>query len=308
MRLWTRLRSFSRAVEARYPPLGTIMQLPHGRVHYLAGGAGRDLPIVLLHGASGNLRDFALSLFPAFKAHGPVIAFDRPGFGYSDPVPEGWRLSAQIEVLRATLRRLGHDRYCLVGHSYSGALALAWALEHSREVAGIGLIAGAAMDWGGQLEFTYRIGGAPVIGPMVGRVVPLVVTRRWLDATVTQIFEPATVPSRYWSEGGIELALRPHTFQTNFRAMNRLHQQIRTNQPRYGQIRCPVEIIHGNADRIVPADVHAVPLSRLLANARLTMIPGAGHMVHHSHTDVVAATLARLAEREPGLRRPSATA
>ena len=132
MRLWTRLTSFSQAAGLRYPPLGRLVQLPHGAVHVFADGAGTGPPLVLLHGASGNLRDFTLSILPLLAQHQRVIAIDRPGFGHSDPVPEGWRLRIQVAVLRSVLHRLGYERYHIIGHSYSGALALAWAIVHSR--------------------------------------------------------------------------------------------------------------------------------------------------------------------------------
>jgi pimeloyl-ACP methyl ester carboxylesterase len=61
----------------------------------------------------------------------------------------------------------------------------------------------------------------------------------------------------------------------------------------YPRLSLPVEILHGIADTIVPADIHALPLSRRLPDARLTLIDGAGHMPHHTHPDAIIAAIDR---------------
>jgi pimeloyl-ACP methyl ester carboxylesterase len=68
-------------------------------------------------------------------------------------------------------------------------------------------------------------------------------------------------------------------------------------RPRYGEIDVPVEILHGDADDTVPLAVHSEPLSRQLPNARLTVLPGVGHMLHHADPDAVEAAIDRAATR-----------
>ena len=57
----------------------------------------------------------------------------------------------------------------------------------------------------------------------------------------------------------------------------------------------PVELLHGTSDTTVLADIHARPLSRLLPQARLTLLPGTGHMPHHARPDAVLESIGRLA-------------
>jgi pimeloyl-ACP methyl ester carboxylesterase len=58
-----------------------------------------------------------------------------------------------------------------------------------------------------------------------------------------------------------------------------------------------VELVHGTEDTIVPLAIHSGPLSKLLPNVSLTVIPGAGHMPHHAHADVVIEAIDRAALR-----------
>ena len=52
-------------------------------------------------------------------------------------------------------------------------------------------------------------------------------------------------------------------------------------------ITCPVLVIHGEADAIVPpASAHH--LEAALPNASLVTVPGAGHALLHTHSDTVA--------------------
>lgn len=279
-------------------PLGGIVPTAHGDIHYLADGPKRGLPMVLLHGASGNLRDWSMSMLPVLARSGPAIAFDRPGFGQSRPVRGPvWELGVQVAALREALHTMGHRRYLLIGHSYSGALALDWALRHPDEVAGLCVLSGATMDWGGDLTGHYRVTSMPVIGRLVSRMAPLIATERRIRATLEEIFEPQAVPPIYRETARVELALRPQTFRINARAMHELHEQIVANEPRYPEIDRPVEIVHGAADTVVPAEVHAVPLSRALPAANLTLLPGIGHMPHHAAPREVLAAIQQLRER-----------
>jgi pimeloyl-ACP methyl ester carboxylesterase len=65
--------------------------------------------------------------------------------------------------------------------------------------------------------------------------------------------------------------------------------------PRYPGLPMPVEILHGTEDTTVPLAIHSEPLSTQIPNARLTTIPGAGHMPHHSHLPEILVALDRLA-------------
>ena len=69
----------------------------------------------------------------------------------------------------------------------------------------------------------------------------------------------------------------------------------------YPKLDLPVEIVHGTADTTVPADIHAIPLSKLLPDARLTLLPDVAHMPQHTPPDAVIDAIHRAANRA-GLR------
>ena len=72
-------------------------------------------------------------------------------------------------------------------------------------------------------------------------------------------------------------------------------------EPSLPSLALPIELVHGDADTIVPLTIHSLPLSQRLPNAQLIVLPGVGHMPHHTHPEVVLAAIDRAAARA-GLR------
>lgn len=281
------------AAEAAYPPTGRFVEVMGTRVHAVVQGQGPDL--VLIHGASGSTRDFTFDLVEPLSRSFRVIALDRPGLGYSaDLGPRGISPLVQADVLRAAADKLGVRRPIVLGHSYGGAVAMAWALRDPGGPRGLVIVSGATMPWPGRLGPWYAIsssqlGGATVV-PLVAAYAPL---GRAEDA-VSVIFRPEAVPAGYVEHVGAGLALRRAQLRSNARQVNSLKAHLQVMAPNYGKLTLPVEVLHGTADTIVPADVHAVPLSQRLPNANLTLIEGGGHMIHHTRSEAVLAAIRRL--------------
>jgi pimeloyl-ACP methyl ester carboxylesterase len=72
----------------------------------------------------------------------------------------------------------------------------------------------------------------------------------------------------------------------------------------YAALRCPITIISGGSDQVVDVDDHSRRLHREIASSELVVVPGAGHMVHHSALDqVVEAIRAKPGTANSVLRR-----
>ena len=298
MQLSTRLTRFTAAAENRFPAQGETV----ANIHLVQAGQSGGVPVVLVHGASGNLRDWQSALLTQAATRHHVIALDRPGFGHSKVLPGwGWRLSDQVTALRQALLALGHDRYILAGHSYGGSLVMRWVLDHPAEVAGILALSAPVMDWGGSgIGLHYRLGGHPVAGPVIARLAPVLAGPAYIAQATREIFAPNPMPPAYPDQGGALLALRPRTFRANATMMLNLYPQIVEQAERYREITAPLQIVHGADDTIVPAHIHAEPLARLLPHAGLTLLPGIGHMPHHAAPEQVLDAIDRLAADAAG--------
>ena len=96
-------------IERAHPPRGVPVPVDGGRLHVVASGATSatgDLPILLIHGASGNSADMTLALADRLGDRHRVVAVARPGHGWSDR-PGGRADSAparQAALIRAAGR------------------------------------------------------------------------------------------------------------------------------------------------------------------------------------------------------------
>lgn len=295
------------AVEAEYPPSGQFIDVDGTQVHLKVTGQGPD--IVLIHGASGSLRDFTFDLAGRLEAQYRVIAVDRPGMGRSArPAGFGGAFNTRAEppALQARLLQAATDavdvtRPLVVGHSYGGAIALAWALERPEDTAGLVLLGAASNRWEGDLGWLYRINsslfGSAIFIPLITAFTP----HAKIEDTVTAIFAPQQPPGGYLRHFGPEMTLRRATMRANAQQVSALKPYVTEMATRYPTLRLPVEILHGTEDVTVPLEVHAEPLSGQIPDAVLTRMEGVGHMPHHADPQAVVDAIARVASRA-GLR------
>jgi pimeloyl-ACP methyl ester carboxylesterase len=286
--------------EAAFPPEGQILEVEGRALHAVVRGSGPDL--VLIHGASGNARDFTFAFVERMARTHRVIAFDRPGFGWSEKLPEqDGSIFAQARVLRAAAEQLGADKPVVLGHSYGGAVALAWAVTQPDAVGGLVLVGAAAMPWPGGISTFYKATGSKLGGATIVPVITAFATDSIVDSALRGIFAPQTAPEGYGAHVGAGLSLRRTSLRVNATERTTLRAEISAMAPRYHTISIPVEIIHGGADKTVPAEIHAAPLVEVIPDARLTVLDGVGHMPHHAAPDVIAKAIVRVTP-QAGLR------
>jgi len=119
---------------------------------------------------------------------------------------------------------------------------------------------------------------------------------------VETIFAPNPVPEGYSDHVGASLSLRRVSLRANAQQVWTLRPHIVEMAAEYGEtLTMPVEILHGTADDIVPAAVHADILARQLPDALYTKIDDLGHMPQHVMPETVRAVIDRAATRA-GLR------
>ena len=104
--------------ERNAPMLGERVSINGAALHVLDIGP-RDSakpPVVLIHGASVNLRDMKIALGDALSEDRRVILIDRPGRGYSGRPKDGHRIAVQAQYIRDAVAALEVENPVVVGN------------------------------------------------------------------------------------------------------------------------------------------------------------------------------------------------
>jgi proline iminopeptidase len=99
-------------------------------IYFQALGAGR--PLLILHGGPGASHDYFLPyLLPLAKTN-RLIFIDERGSGKSQKLddPSGYTMENMVEDVEGVRQQLGLGDVSLLGHSFGGALAEAYALKY----------------------------------------------------------------------------------------------------------------------------------------------------------------------------------
>jgi pimeloyl-ACP methyl ester carboxylesterase len=282
-------------VARRYPPIGDRIGLSSGNLHFVQKGSGT--PVVFVHGASSNLREWTSSVFDEVATRHHAIALDRPGHGWSERrISNGHDPRVQAEILHELLRKLGVQRPVLVGHSWAGSLVLAYALQHPEETGGILFLSGVSHTWPGSVGWEYEVAALPVIGEAFAWTM-VAAGYRWMASRATQaVFEPDAPPENYLDRAGIALYSRPSAFIANAKDLVHLKPIVTEMADKYTEIRAPTVVLTGDSDSVILTKLHSPPLAEKLPNGQLQYLEGTGHMPHHGRAEDVIKSIDDLVE------------
>jgi pimeloyl-ACP methyl ester carboxylesterase len=110
------------------------------RLHYVTAGAGE--PVVLLHGWPQTWYEWR-DVIPLLADRYRVIAPDLRGLGDSSRPPAGYdKRTVAADVWRLVHDKLGHDRFCVVGHDWGVVVAYGPTVAHPDAVRRLFLVDG----------------------------------------------------------------------------------------------------------------------------------------------------------------------
>ena len=237
------------------------------------------LPTALfLHGLGGSRTAWEPQL-EALSEVRRCVAWDAPGYGASKQAPEPLTFDALADVAMGLLDRLAIDRADIVGMSFGGMIAQHLALHHPGRVRTLALISTSPkFGLDGTRPDEWR---AARLAPLDAGVAPKDMARAILTALAAPDAEQAAI-------------------QQAVRAMERvpaagLRSAIEClvthdTRERLKEIQAPTIVLVGERDAETPV-AYASALADGIPGARLTVIPGAGHLLNVEAPDAVNAAL-----------------
>jgi pimeloyl-ACP methyl ester carboxylesterase len=255
-------------------------------------------PIVLLHGASSNQEAMRRPVGDLLAKRHRVILIDRPGHGFSSRESEMDSTPAiQARMIDEALEKVGTGPVILVVHSLAGALGARMALDYPKRVAGLVMLAPVTHPWFGGVGWYNKAVTTPVIGRLLAYTVTLPLGILLADRSARGVFLPQAMPENFVKDTATLLLLRPREFLANARDLVTLKQAVAEQAPFYSEIRMPVTVIAGDADKTVSTSIHSRPFAATVPNAKLIVLPGMGHMIQNAVPEFVVSEIEAMMER-----------
>lgn len=286
--LYTRVRTarFNR----RRPPRGRFAAAGGVSLHVLEAGAGD--PVLLLHGNATTAEDWRASgVFGALAARRRVLAPDRPGYGASArPHDRVWTLKAQADALAELLRSENAAPAVVVAHSLATQIALHLAHDHPDVVRGLVLVSGYYYPRFRADAVAAGLAATPGLGDVYRHTLGAPVADLVAGPAVKTMFAPFAKPRRYrravFAANARPLQLRAANADGAYMPIS-----AALNAMRVGDQTTPIAILAGGSDEVVSAEKQSRRLAEALPDATMTIVPGAGHMVHHEAIGTILAAV-----------------
>lgn len=257
-------------------------------LHAEESGAG-DLTLLFLHYWGGTARSWA-PLIGALPAGWRSIALDARGWGGSDRPADGYDITTMADDVAGAIAALELKNYVLIGHSMGGKVAQALASRRPEGLAGLVLVAPSPAR-GKRLDRETRkaMMGAYETAEAAAQTLDRVLVERPLPADLRrQVIED--------SVGGAAEAKQAWPAHA-------LAEDVSADLSR---IAVPVLVVGGEKDKVDGVELLRLDVLPSLPQAKLSVIPGAGHLLPLEAAPELAEIIADFAATI-GWRKPVAT-
>ena len=266
------------------------------RIAYVEAGTGPD--VVLIHGTLMSADDMRLGPMPALAQDFRCLAVDRPGHGWSDHVRgTDASLWSQMETIRGAVLALGLDRPVICGHSFGGAVALAYAQAHPEEIRGAVALAPVCFPKPRLEQVLFGARAYPLAGDVLSRAMGATLDNILLPALWRAMFLPQRMPATFLAGFPFDVAGRPDQMVAEAENAVALWPDLARSALGYPGCRAAVQVLCGTADLVVNGLTQGASAAALIPGAQFSWLPGLGHMLHHARPDAVVAAVAALAPR-----------
>jgi pimeloyl-ACP methyl ester carboxylesterase len=247
-------------------------------IAYIDEGSGTRT-ILMVHGLASNAGFWRYNI-KELSAHYRVIAVDLPGYGKSDKGAYPYTLTFHADILSGLLRALQIDRVVFDGNSMGGQIGIWFSLRHPEQLdrliltdpAGIEHFSDGEKDWFRGYFSTSLIKKTP----------------EWtIRANLANNLSSFDERFEWMVEERARTVKTPEFDLFAYAVVRSVHAMV--DEPTdtiLGRVKAPTLVIFGERDLLIPNPVLHGGTSREVGekavrdmqNARLVMIPDAGHI------------------------------
>ncbi|MEO6224431.1 MAG: alpha/beta fold hydrolase [Sphingomicrobium sp.] len=227
-------------------------------VGYSDSGGGERIPILFLHGV-GSDRSVWRPQLDHFGAERRSVAFDYPGYGDSDPAPEGTSRDDYAAALLSAMSKLGIERAHICGLSLGGVVAIAMGHRQPGACASLIVADSFAIHPDGQAIYDRSIAASGNLRAMAEARVDVLLAQPADGEVRREVIETMA-------------AIDPAAYCIGAEAVWLADQRARARE-----LRAPTLVLCGTEDKVTPPAL-STELARIIPGARYEPLNGAGHL------------------------------
>ncbi len=238
-------------------------------MHYHEAGSSDRGVVLFVHGSGPGASGWSnfKGNYPFLAEHGyRTIVPDTMGYGYSTKPEEGaFSLSDVAAQYKGLLDSIGVDRVTVIGNSQGGAIAITLALDYPELVDKLVLMAPGGLE---TRETYMEMEG---IKAMIRVLYKEGISKETMRKVFTlQLHDESQITDEVIEER-YQVAMTQHKD-------NIARIQVRNQEDRLSEIRCPVLCFWGANDKFCPSS-GAAKIAERCANSRTMLISSCGHWV-----------------------------
>jgi 2-hydroxy-6-oxonona-2,4-dienedioate hydrolase len=271
-------------------PVSKQVEIYGQKIHYLEAGSSGPT-VILLHGLGADANNWAQTI-PALASKYHVYAPDQVGFGQSDKPIVNYRVATLVEFLDQFYQKLGIEKATLVGNSFGGWAAAAFAIAHPQKVDKLVLVSAAGYSAKGYargetLKKLYSVLNPSTTADMK-RLFELIFYDKAMstDASVVPYFTyKLKIGDGYTIKACIDSILRGEDF---------IDDKVKT-------IKAPTLVIWGREDRLNPLAMGEA-FAQDISGAQKVIIEQCGHVPHIEKAPAFNGALLKFLAGEPATK------
>jgi 3-oxoadipate enol-lactonase len=228
-----------------------------GHIGITDRGAG-GTPILFLHGVGSDKSVWEPQLAHFGRTRG-AVAFDYPGYGESDPAPEGTTRDNYAAAMFAAMDSLGIEKAHICGLSLGGVVAIAMHAAAPQRCASLILADTFAVHPDGPGIYERSLAASADLRALAEARVDFLLAPGALDDVKHEVIETMA-------------RIDPAAYRVGAEAV-----WLADQRERAAAIHVPTLVIVGEDDRVTPPAL-SLDLAQFIPGARMETIPGAGHI------------------------------
>lgn len=262
------------AVQLGINPLGQTPQ----NASYLNSGSGT--PVLMLHGFMGTKACW-LPLIEQLQPACRCISLDLLGFGESGKPKIRYDVATEVAFVRQVVLALQLDSFYILGHSFGGWVASAYALHYPSNVKGLLLAAPAG------IRDDSFCGRYDHLRPLLWQT-PVVDWVLQLTRLGTKIVGKSEIIDKIsWFRRELNAQPAARSFLVD---RMRPEDAVDTVEKEIHQLRVPTLVITGDRDETIPL-WHSETYANEIPGAKLAIIPNASHSLPQEYASELAALI-----------------